>query len=399
MSAPLDGIRVVELASFVAAPSAGALLADLGAEVVKIEVPQGEVYRQSRPRLLGIKHDFPEAAHFQMDNRGKESLALDLTRAPAQKAARGLVEQADIFLTNMLPQRLEKFGLDPETLHEEKPELIIAVLSGYGRAGPDAQRAAFDYTAYWARSGMMDQLRDAGNPPAFLRPGVGDHAAALSLTTGILSALRMRDRDGAGQIIDVSLQHIGLYVLGNDSAQVLATGKAPPAHNRSKPRNPLWNHYPTADDRWLFLVMIESDRYWKPLCEALERSDLFADDRFKDARARYIHSADLTRELETILKGRSLEEWGRVFESHKLIWAPVLTLEEAAQDPQAEANAVFTDVDHPTAGAYRTVAPPLQMSRHEMRGEKPAPALGAHTRDLLRRSGLTDEEITALEAD
>lgn len=396
VTAPLEGIRIVELASFVAAPSAGALLADLGAEVVKVEIPEGEIYRHSRPRLQGIKHDFPEAPQFQMDNRGKRSLAVDLTKSAAQKAVRALVDGADIFLTNMLPHRLERYGLDPEALRKAKPELIIGVLSGYGREGPDAQRPSFDYTAYWARSGMMDQMRDAGAAPSFLRPGIGDHAAALSLVTGILSALRMRDKDGLGQVIDVSLMHMGLYIQGNDSAQALATGEAPPAHDRSRPRNPLWNQYETADGRWLFLVMIESERYWEPLCAVLERPDLFADERFKDARERYRQSAELVEILSDIMRSRTLDEWEETFRGQKVIWAPVLTLPEACRDPQALATGMFTEVDHPVAGKYPTIAPPLKMSRHMMRGEKPAPALGAENEALLREAGLTTDEIAEL---
>lgn len=398
MTAPLEGVRVLELASFVAAPSAGALLADLGAEVVKVEIPQGEIYRHSRPRLQGIKHDFPEAPQFQMDNRGKRSLAIDLTRAPAQKAVRALIDQSDIFLTNMLPHRLARYGLAPETLRSARPELIVGILSGYGRQGPDAQRPSFDYTAYWARSGMMDQMRDAGAAPSFLRPGIGDHAAALSLVTGLLSALRMRDRDGIGQIVDVSLLHIGLYILGNDSAQALATGEAPPLHDRKRPRNPLWNPYPTKDDRWIFLVMIESDRYWPLLCKTLDRPDLAADERFRDARERYRNSADLVSILEEIVRQKTLAAWEDVFEGEPIIWAPVATLAEAAQDPQARAAGVFTEVEHPVAGRYPTVAPPLKMSRFEMRGEKPAPALGEDTEALLRQAGLSDAEIEELES-
>ena len=396
MTAPLDGIRVVELASFVAAPSAGALLADLGAEVVKVEIPQGEIYRHSLPRLAGIRHDFPEAPQFQMDNRGKQSLTLNLTRAVAQRAVRALVARADIFLTNMLPHRLARYGLDPDRLRADRPDLIVGILSGYGRSGPDKTRASFDYTAYWARSGMMDQMRDAGSPPTFLRPGVGDHAAALSLVTGLLAALRMRDRDGEGQVVDVSLLHTGLYILGNDSSQALATGEAPPAHDRRRPRNPLWNQYETADGRWLFLVMIESDRYWEPLCRTLERPDLLADARFADARGRYRHSAELVEILGEIFRTRSLAAWDAFFADQSIIWAPVLTLREAIAHPQPEAAGAFTEVDHPVAGRYRTIAPPVRLSRHEMRGERAAPALGEHTAALLRSAWLTEEEIDEL---
>jgi crotonobetainyl-CoA:carnitine CoA-transferase CaiB-like acyl-CoA transferase len=394
MSAPLEGIKVVELASYVAAPSAGALLADLGAEVIKVEIPEGEIYRHSRPRLQGIKHDFPEAPQFQMDNRGKLSLALDLGKPQARAAVRALVDQADIFLTNMLPHRLEKFGLDPASLREARPALITAVLSGYGRVGPDARRASFDYTAYWARSGMMDQMRDADMPPSFLRPGIGDHAAALALVTGILSALRMRDRDGQGQEIDVSLLHTGLYVLGNDAAQALATGEAPPRHDHKRPRNPLWNQYRTADDRWLFLVMIESDRYWRPLCEALGRPELAADERFGDARERYRNSAELVSILAEIFASRSLADWEAELAQAALIWAPVRTLAEATVAEQPRAAGVFSTVEHPVAGTYQTISPPVRMSRHEMKGDRPAPALGEHNEALLRRAG-TDGSPTS----
>ena len=396
MTAPLDGIRVVELASFVAAPSAGALLADLGAEVVKIEVPQGEIYRHSLPRLQGIRHDFPEAPQFQMDNRGKRSLALDLTRDDAAEAVRALVARADIFLTNMLPHRLDKYGLDPDRLREERPELVVGILSGFGRQGPDRQRASFDYTAYWARTGMMDQMRDAGAAPTFLRPGIGDHAAALSLVTGLLSALRMRDRDGQGQVVDVSLLHTGLYIQGNDSSQALATGEAPPAHDRKRPRNPLWNQYRTADDRWLFLVMIESDRYWEPLCRTLDRPDLLADERFKDARERYRQSSELVGILEEVFLSRTLAAWEEFLADKPIIWAPVLTLAEAVVAEQPEATGVFSEVSHPVAGRYKTIAPPMRMSRHEMRGAKPAPALGEDSEQLLREAGLDEDRIAKL---
>ena len=227
MTAPLDGIRVVEIASFVAAPAAGALLADLGAEVVKVEVPEGEVYRNTRPRMLGYKSDFDAAPHFQMDNRGKRSLGLDLGRPAAREALERVIAVADVVLTNMLPTRLAKYGLDAETLRARRPELIVARLSGYGPDGDEADRPAFDYSAFWARTGLMHQLREPDAPPAWLRPGVGDHSASLALTSGILAALRMRDRDGQGQVIDVSLQHIGFYIEGNDATMTLVTGQSP----------------------------------------------------------------------------------------------------------------------------------------------------------------------------
>ncbi len=396
MTSPLAGIRVVELASFVAAPSGGALLVDMGAEVIKVEVPWGEIYRHSNARMMGVDHDFPLSAPFQMSNHGKRSIALDLALPEAQAALRKVVDRADVLLTNMLPGRLARYGLDPERLLSERPELIIARLSGYGADGPEADTPAFDYTAYWARSGLMDRLHDEGTPPAFQRPGIGDHTAGLALALGIVAALRTRDSEGRGQIIDVALQNIGYYVAGNDVSWAAATGHTAPRHDRSKPRNPLWNQYQCKDGRWLFLVMIESDRYWAPFTKALGQPDLEKDERYADGFGRYHGSAELTAMLDAIFAERTLAEWGKRLDAHRLIWAPVLEYAEAAQDPTAAARNVFPTVDHPTVGQFRTVAPPLTMSDHPMPGNAPAPALGADTEAVLAESDVDADTIALL---
>ena len=395
MVAPLDGIKVVELASFVAAPAAGALLADMGAEVIKVEVPQGEIYRHSTPRLAGLQSEFSEAPHFQMDNRGKRSLALDLLMPGAVEALSQLIQQSDILLTNMLPQRLEKYGLDAATLRAKKPELIFAAMSGYGPDGPDATTPAFDYTAYWARTGFMDQMHEPDSPPNFQRPGIGDHAAALSMVSGILAALRMRDENGEGQEVAVSLMHIGFYIQGNDASIALAAG-APPRHDRLAPRNPLWNHYPVKDGRWIFLVMIESDRYWPRMCEAIERPDLVNDERFDGAVARFKSNRELVDLLGEVLAQKTLDEWRTILDQHGLIWAPTNTLAEAIRDEQAKAAGIFQTVNHPTAGNYETITPPVKLSAFEMKGNRPAPALGADGHEVLKEAGLTEDEVKAI---
>ncbi len=398
MAAPLSGIRVVELASFVAAPAAGALMADLGAEVVKVEVPWGEIYRHSLPRMAGYDSDFPLAPHFQMDNRGKRSVALDLALPEAVAALHALVDRADVFLTNMLPERLARIGLDPETLRARRPELIVARLSGYGPTGPEANSPAFDYSTYWARTGFMDMLHEPDAPPAFQRPGMGDHSASLALVVGVLSALRQRERGGAGQVIDVALQHIGFYIVGNDAANTLVTGQTPPRHDRRAARNPLWNHYRTRDERWIFLVMVESDRYWPAFTSAVGLGALADDARFANAVARYRNGAELVRILDERFATRTLAEWTAELAKHRIIWAPVMTLAEAVNDPQANAFGSFPTVQHPTAGPFRTVAPPLQMSGHALHGTAPAPALSADTEAVLREAGVADETIALLVA-
>ncbi len=394
MTAPLHDIRVVEIASFVAVPSAGALLADLGAEVVKVETPQGELMRSARPGVVGYPSKFSESPHFHMDNRGKRSLTLDLGRAEARRALLAVIARADVVLTNLLPERQRKYGLDAANLRAQKPELIFASLNGYGALGDEANAPAFDYTAYWARSGFMDSLRDVGNTPNFLSPGVGDHAAALALVTGILSALRMRDQSGKGQEVAINLMHMGFYIQGNDMAPVMTTQQEAPRHDRSKPRNPIWNHYQTRDERWLFLVMIESDRYWPLLCRAIGREDLLEDERYQGAVARYRAKESLAATLAETFRQRTLAEWEAALSPHRLIWAPVRTLLEASRDPQAEANGMFAEVMHP-AGAMRTVTPPIRMSAHPMRGEQPGPELGADSKSVLREAGLDEAAIRA----
>ncbi len=395
MLAPLEGIRVVEIANWVAAPSAGALLADLGAEVIKVEVPRGEIYRWAFPRVMGFDSDFLEAPHFQMDNRGKRSLALDLAKPEARRALLRVIDTADVVLTNMLPQRLEKFGLDAATLRAQRPELIFAAVNGYGTQGEEASKPAFDYAAYWARTGFMDILHEVDGPPTFQRPGIGDHAAALALVSGIFAALRVRDRTGAGQTVDVSLFHMGLYIQGNDAALSLVAHQTPPRHDRRAPMNPLWNHYQTKDGRWIFLSMIESDLYWPRLCAVLGRADLAANEEFGDIMGRMRNSAEITAELAGTFAQRTLAEWEAHLASHSLIWAPVRTMGEAITDPQARANGVFQKVQHPTAGEYETIAPPVKLSAFEMLGNRPAPSLNADGHDILRMAGLSDEEIAA----
>lgn len=398
MTAPLAGIKVVEIASFVAVPAAGALLADMGAEVVKIEVPWGEVYRHASPKLAGFDSDFPAGAPYQMDNRGKRSLGLDLALPQAQDALRKVIAGADVLITNVLPARLEKYGFAPERLQSEKPSLIFARLSGYGPDGDRANDPAFDYTAFWSLSGLMDHLHDLESPPGWMRPGVGDHSAAMGMVTGILGALRVRDQSGEGQVIDVNLQQIGYYMNGNDTANALATGQTPPRHDRREPRNPLWNHYETADGRWVFLVMIEADRYWSTFTKLIDRPELASDERFANASVRFRHSRALVEILDGVFKERSLAEWEERLDRDRIIWAPVRTLAEAIQDPNANETGMFATVDHPEFGKFKTVAPPFRMSGHAMTGEAPAPLLAVDTADVLAEAGVDDETIALIVA-
>ena len=392
---PLAGLRVVELAHFVAVPCAGALLADLGAEVVKIEPPRGEMYRRSRPRYAGYESDFPENPPFHMDNRGKECLALDITRPEARDAVLRLVDRADVFLTNLLPRRRRKYGFDHETLLARRPSLIVAAINGYGLGGEREDDPAFDYTAYWARTGMMDGMRDAGVPPSLQRPAVGDHAAGSNLVCAILCALRLRDADGRGRYVETSLLQTGLHVYGTDLTMALVTGERVRGHDRRKAPNPLWNSYPVADGRWLVLVMIEPDRYWPRLCDALERPDLRDDPRFGDARARAEHASALIAEFEQAFRRRPLEAWGERLDAAGVIWAPVLRADEVVRDPQIRDLDYLRTVDHET-GPIETVGPPFRIDGLRLGSERAASPVNRAARRIFAEAGLDEAAIEAL---
>lgn len=394
---PLEGVRVVEVAHFVAVPAAGALLADLGADVVKVELPpRGEIYRRSKPKYAGYDSEFPENPAFHMDNRGKRSIVLDLQRVEARDALLRMVDRAEIFITNLLPGRRIKYGLDHESLLRRRPRLLYGAISGYGYGGSHADEPAFDYTAYWARTGFMDVMRDEGLPPSLLRPGVGDHAAAVNLVCGLLAAMRLRDADGRGRFVDVSLLQTGFHILGADVATALVTRQPVRRHDRRSTANPLWNSYPTKDDRWILLVMVDPDRYWPKLCQALGRPEWLPDPRFADGFARAAHAEELVADLEAVFQTRTLAEWTPVLEGAGLIWSPVRRIEEAIDDPEAPALGSFYELEHPEAGRFMTPGPPFRIEGCAVGARRAAPPLHGDAEAVLREAGLSDEEIAKL---
>jgi len=397
MKAPLEGVRVVEIAHYVAVPAAGALLADLGADVIKVELPpRGEIYRRGRPKLSGYASDFPDGPGFHLDNRGKRSLVLDLTDPEARSALLRLIDGADVVATNLLPGRRLKYGLDHESLLARKPSLVVAAVNGYGGGGEEADRPAFDYAAYWARSGMMDLMRDEGVPPSMLRPGVGDHAAASNLVIGILAALRMRDATGQGRYVEVSLLQTGLYILGCDAAMALVTREPVQRHDRRSAANPLWNTYPVAGGRWLMLVMIDPTAYWPRLAAAVERPDLLEDPRFAEPFTRIRNAPALIAELEREFARRTLEEWRPRLDAAGLIWSPVKRLEEVLDDPQARAMGYFRSLEHASHGRFETLAPPFSIEGVAIGATRPCSEPDADAAAVLREAGLDESEIAKL---
>ncbi|MXX81688.1 MAG: CoA transferase [Chloroflexi bacterium] len=397
MVAPLEGIRVVEVANWLAAPSAAALMADLGADVVKVEHPGGDAWRTTLMR--GQKADFdPDTdvdAPFELDNRGKRGVALSLERPGAGETVKRMVADSDIFITNLTAPRIERYDLSRESLQRVNPGLIYVVLTGYGTRGPDNAKTAFDYSAFWSRSGIMSLIGEPGGPPMPCRPGQGDHATALNLLAGTLAALRLRDMTGEGQYVEVTLQRTGAWTIGSDVSAALITEQQPQRINRVLPGNPLFNSYETADGRWLMLVMPTGDRYWEPACRALGREDLAADERYATLLGRAAHTSKLTSEIAATFRTRPLVEWISRLDAEALTWAPVAELPEVIADPQMEEMSAWSMIDG-AQGRFRTLNTPFEIEGADIGPRGPAPKTGQHTHEVLRETGLSDDEIAAL---
>ena len=397
MTRPLAGIRVVEAATWLAAPAGAALLADLGADVIKIEPPGGDPWRHFDLRSMGFEHEFAINYGFELDNRGKRSITVALERPGGPELVRRLCAGADIFVTNLM--RRERWGLDAETLRAANPSLIYAAVSGYGEEGPDADRAGFDYAAFWARSGIMALSGEPPSPPAFCRTGQGDHATALNLLSAILVALRTRDLTGEGQSVEVSLLQSGMWTTGADVAAAAVSGEQPGRYDREQPWNPIRNSYRTRDGRWLLLAMTQGDRFWPRVVELLGSPEWALDPRFETLAGRKQHAQELRPRIEALFAEADLAEWGPRLDAAGLVWAPVATLEEVLADPQVEANAMLAELEHPTAGSYRTLATPFTVSGAEAEPRGPAPPPGEQTGEILEELGLDAEEVARLAAD
>lgn len=399
MTAPLAGIRVVEVAGWMAAPGATAMMADMGAEVIKVEPLRGDpmrgATRQPDPAAGGARVD----ASFQVDNRGKRGVAVAINRPEGAELVRRLVADADVFVTNLLAGRQQRYGLDAERLHGVNPRLVHASLSGYGLEGPDADRAGYDLTAFFGRGAVLDAMTeaDAGTPPR-LRPAQGDHTAALSLLASVLAALRTVEATGEGQVVDVNLFATATWTVSTDLSATLVDGRNPAATGRRGRPHALHGAFRCADARWLVLFMPEP-RWWAPFCEAVGHPEWVDDERFATPQARAEHMGELTDALDAAFAGRDLAEWGPALDRYGLIWGPASTLSELAQDPQAETLGLYPTVSDPDAGRFRTVGAPIHVDGADIGPRGPAPALGAHTREVLTELGLADDDVTGLADD
>jgi crotonobetainyl-CoA:carnitine CoA-transferase CaiB-like acyl-CoA transferase len=375
----LARLRVVELGVWVAAPSAAALLADWGADVIKVEPPTGDPMRNVFGSI-GIAGDLPNPA-FALDNRGKRSIVLDLGEPPDRKHFEDLLTTADVFISNLRPDALDRLDLEPEATRRRHPHLVYCSVSGYGLRGEDRNRSSYDIGAFWARSGLSSQMADSEGAPLNARGGVGDHVTGLAALAGILAAVLEQRETGLGRVVEVSLLRTGAYALGWDLGLQMALGKVAGPEPRQRNQSPLMNPYRAADGRWFFFTGLEAERHIGAVCRALGRPDLLDDERFSSAVAIRRNRVEIIALLDAVIAQRTLAEWSERFDREGVWWAPVQAPADVVADPQLLANDGFVEVE---GGALRSVNGPVTFSGMPVNPAPGVPQLGDHTDQVLK---------------
>jgi crotonobetainyl-CoA:carnitine CoA-transferase CaiB-like acyl-CoA transferase len=400
MSGVLSGVRIVELAQWVFVPSAGALLADLGADVIKVEHPrQGDPARGLRTQGLGGAGGGGPNLAVEQNNRGKRSIGLDVKEAAGREVLLRLVADADVFLTSLRPAALDRLSLGVEALRARNPKLIYARGTGFGTRGTESNRPAYDMSAFWSRGGVAHSLTplDAERPVG-QRPGFGDHTTAMNLAFGIATALFRRERDGEPSVVDVSLLGTAMWVMSSDVVYSASPAYDPHALMRSAAANPLTGTYRTDDGRFIALVMLQADRHWADFCRHLGHPEWIDDPRYADAKARRENAAECARDLAAVFATRTLAEWRSQLVGLDAAWEPQQSVRELRDDPQALANGFLTRVDGGGGDPYELVSNPCQFDGR-VPELTPAPECGAHTEEVLLEIGLDWEEIATLRKD
>jgi crotonobetainyl-CoA:carnitine CoA-transferase CaiB-like acyl-CoA transferase len=384
MPGPLEGVKVVEIGVWVAGPAAGGILADWGADVIKIEPLAGDPAR-SFQRMLGS--DMPTNPVFEMDNRSKKSIALDLASADGLVIAKSLIAEADVFVTNVRLAGLDRLGLDPDTLTAEHPRLIYAAITGFGFEGPDKDKAAFDIAAFWARSGLAHMLTPEGEDPPFQRGGMGDHNAGLAASAAISAALFNRERTGQGQVVSTSLFREGIFTLSFDLSVTVGWGLTLGVGKRETMHNPSTNNYVASDGKRFWVVGLDGARHWPPMARVVGHPEWIDDERWATPMDRAINGQDLIGELDKIFVTKTLGEWTEIFDTEEdFFWAPVNSPEDLLADPQFHASGALIEVpDGDTTTPM--IATPCDFHGTPWAARSLAPKLGEHTAEILEQLG------------
>jgi crotonobetainyl-CoA:carnitine CoA-transferase CaiB-like acyl-CoA transferase len=394
MAGPLEGIKVVEMGVWIAGPAAGGILGDWGADVVKIEPPG--VGDPARLFMTMLGADLPFNPIFENDNRNKRGIVIDLRTEEGLKIAFDLIGEADVFVSNIRSASLTRLGLGTETLCKRFPKLIYALITGYGREGEEADRAAYDIAAFWARSGIAHSLTQPGSTPPNQRGGMGDHNAGLAAVSGICAALFKRERTGKGEVVSTSLLREGIYTLSFDLSVALRFGVPVMIGNRKTMGNPAINSYADSDGRYFWLVGLEGERHWPSLARAVGRPEWIEDPLYAKPSERARNAVGLIEQLDAIFATKTREEWGGIFDAEiDLWWAPVQSIEEVIADPQVTAAGSFVEVPD-GVGTTMLPATPVDFDVNSWTPRSMAPEHGEHTDEILREAGRSSEQIAEL---
>ena len=387
-----SGLKVLDVASYIAGPAAATVLGDFGADVIKVEPPgMGDAQR-----YLSSVPPSPRAAanySWHLANRNKRGITLNLKSSGATKVLKRLVEWADVVITNLPHGARETLHLGYDEVAQWNPRVIYADVTGYGDTGPDATHPGFDITAFWSRSGLLASTHDAGTPPTAPVSGSGDYLTAIALYSAIVTALYRRQKTGEGASVGVSLLAAGVWATGSLVAGALAGGEFYGLHDPKAPVNPLNNPYRSADGQWFMLVGTAAR--WPGLARALGHPELLTDPRFQTIDDLTNHSAELTHLLESTFGSQPFAHWQAALDSEGVTYGAISTPQQVANDPQLFANDIAVPIEGVNDLAY-TINSPINLRGASKVSAKRAPELGEHNEDILTQLGFSDADIATL---
>ncbi len=392
---PLSGIKVIEITTFQQGPVAGMRLADLGADVIKIEPKDGDPARRHMRTIEAEFHVKGDNYYFEHANRNKRGIVLDMKKEQGMEVFLRLIDSADVFLNNMSIGAPLRLGIGPEALLARNPRLIYAQASGWGRKGPIANSLSFDYTGI-ARSGLMMAAGEDKTPPCMMLPGLGDELGGLMCAWGVTLALFAREKTGRGQRVDTSLMGSVVAMLGHLISGTAMLRQEFPRFVRKDMGNVMYNHYCCRDGKWLAIAHLDPDRWWARVCGALGLEKLIDDPKYSTFAARSENRRELIAVFDGVFAAKTRDEWMKILEENGCIFTPIQGIPEVVEDPQLLANNYVIEIDHPTYGHTKTMGFPWDLSETPASWKRRAPKLGEHTDEVLLEAGYSREEVAKL---